>query len=88
MSCNLWLMLESWQDRLVFLFRIIFCCDLVYAITYFGLFVFFYLTYVMHDSSIIVFQLLIDQVTELDLNRTFVFTFLGLVLVGPALHFW
>uniref|UniRef100_A0A1D1Z6L4 Protein Mpv17 n=1 Tax=Anthurium amnicola TaxID=1678845 RepID=A0A1D1Z6L4_9ARAE len=33
-------------------------------------------------------QLLIDQVPELDLKRTFVFTFLGLVLVGPTLHFW
>ncbi|CAL9091033.1 unnamed protein product [Musa hybrid cultivar] len=33
-------------------------------------------------------QLLVDQVTKLDLRRTFVFTFLGLVLVGPTLHFW
>ncbi|KAJ6795039.1 protein sym-1 [Iris pallida] len=33
-------------------------------------------------------QLLIDQVQQLDLKRTFVFTLLGLVLVGPTLHFW
>ncbi|EYU17806.1 hypothetical protein ABFS82_04G180100 [Erythranthe guttata] len=33
-------------------------------------------------------QLLIDQVPSLDLKRTFVFTLLGLVLVGPTLHFW
>ncbi|KAJ6804737.1 protein sym-1 [Iris pallida] len=33
-------------------------------------------------------QLLIDQVPQLDLNRTFVFTLLGLVLVGPTLHYW
>ncbi|THU72221.1 hypothetical protein C4D60_Mb04t09800 [Musa balbisiana] len=33
-------------------------------------------------------QLLIDQVSKLDLRRTFVFTFLGLSLVGPTLHFW
>ncbi|KAJ6747666.1 PEROXISOMAL MEMBRANE PROTEIN 2 [Salix koriyanagi] len=30
----------------------------------------------------------IDQAPSLDLKRTFVFTFLGLVLVGPTLHFW
>ncbi|KAL3585176.1 hypothetical protein D5086_012043 [Populus alba] len=33
-------------------------------------------------------QLVIDQAPSLDLKRTFVFTFLGLVLVGPTLHFW
>ncbi|XP_042418792.1 protein sym-1-like [Zingiber officinale] len=33
-------------------------------------------------------QLLIDQVLKLDWKRTIVFTFLGLVLVGPTLHFW
>ncbi|KAF0889041.1 hypothetical protein E2562_021097 [Oryza meyeriana var. granulata] len=33
-------------------------------------------------------QLAIDKVPELDLKRTFVFTFLGLVLVGPTLHVW
>ncbi|RRT61729.1 hypothetical protein B296_00012809 [Ensete ventricosum] len=33
-------------------------------------------------------QLLIDQVSKLDLRRTIVFTFLGLSLVGPTLHFW
>ncbi|OAY83029.1 Protein Mpv17 [Ananas comosus] len=33
-------------------------------------------------------QLLIDQVSKLDLKRTFVFTLLGLVLVGPTLHIW
>ncbi|KAG0528555.1 hypothetical protein BDA96_05G022200 [Sorghum bicolor] len=33
-------------------------------------------------------QLVIDQVPELDLRRTFVFTFLGLALVAPTLHFW
>jgi len=34
------------------------------------------------------FQLVIDRVPELDLRRTFVFTFLGLALVGPTLHIW
>ncbi|PIA55364.1 hypothetical protein AQUCO_00800250v1 [Aquilegia coerulea] len=33
-------------------------------------------------------QLLIDQVATLDVKRTFVFTLLGFVLVGPTLHFW
>ncbi|GAV82175.1 Mpv17_PMP22 domain-containing protein [Cephalotus follicularis] len=33
-------------------------------------------------------QLVIDQVPSLDLKRTFQFTLLGLVLVGPTLHFW
>ncbi|CAA6657013.1 unnamed protein product [Spirodela intermedia] len=33
-------------------------------------------------------QLLIDRVPNWDVRRTFVFTFLGLVLVGPTLHFW
>ncbi|KAL6337661.1 hypothetical protein AAG906_037254 [Vitis piasezkii] len=33
-------------------------------------------------------QLVIDQVPSLDLKRTFLFTLLGLVLVGPTLHFW
>ncbi|KAL5225155.1 hypothetical protein ABZP36_011794 [Zizania latifolia] len=33
-------------------------------------------------------QLAVDRVPELDLKRTFVFTFLGLVLVGPTLHVW
>ncbi|KAL8135080.1 protein sym-1 [Apium graveolens] len=33
-------------------------------------------------------QLLIDKVPSLDLKRMFLFTFLGLALVGPTLHFW
>ncbi|KAL6579717.1 hypothetical protein OROMI_007741 [Orobanche minor] len=33
-------------------------------------------------------QLLIDQVPSPDMKRTFIFTLLGLVLVGPTLHFW
>ncbi|KAF4359970.1 hypothetical protein F8388_004477 [Cannabis sativa] len=33
-------------------------------------------------------QIAIDQVPSLDLKRTFLFTLLGLVLVGPTLHFW
>ncbi|KAJ6426045.1 hypothetical protein OIU84_026594 [Salix udensis] len=33
-------------------------------------------------------QLVIDQVPSLDLKRTVMFTLLGLVLVGPTLHFW
>ncbi|KAL2553387.1 protein sym-1 [Forsythia ovata] len=33
-------------------------------------------------------QLVIDQVPSLDLKRTSIFTLLGLVLVGPTLHFW
>ncbi|XP_039034353.1 protein sym-1-like [Hibiscus syriacus] len=33
-------------------------------------------------------QLAIDRVPSLDLKRTFIFTLLGLVLVGPSLHFW
>ncbi|PIN24843.1 Peroxisomal membrane protein MPV17 [Handroanthus impetiginosus] len=33
-------------------------------------------------------QLLIDQVPSFDTKRTFIFTLLGLVLVGPTLHFW
>ncbi|XP_042515071.1 protein sym-1 [Macadamia integrifolia] len=33
-------------------------------------------------------QLWIDQVSTLDLKRTFLFTLLGFVLVGPTLHFW
>ncbi|XP_062201670.1 protein sym-1-like [Phragmites australis] len=33
-------------------------------------------------------QLVIDRAPKLDLKRTFVFTFLGLVLVGPTLHVW
>ncbi|EEC68791.1 hypothetical protein OsI_37340 [Oryza sativa Indica Group] len=33
-------------------------------------------------------QLAIDKVPKLDLKRTLVFTFLGLVLVGPTLHVW
>ncbi|KAL3655433.1 hypothetical protein CASFOL_001219 [Castilleja foliolosa] len=36
----------------------------------------------------LVCQLWIDQVPSLDLKRTFIFTLLGLVLVGPTLHFW
>ncbi|KAL6595646.1 hypothetical protein ACP70R_047986 [Stipagrostis hirtigluma subsp. patula] len=36
----------------------------------------------------IICQLVIDKAPELDLKRTFVFTFLGLVLVGPTLHVW
>ncbi|GLT95641.1 hypothetical protein SLE2022_133090 [Rubroshorea leprosula] len=33
-------------------------------------------------------QLAVDQVPSLDVKRTFLFTLLGLVLVGPTLHFW
>jgi hypothetical protein len=33
-------------------------------------------------------QLVIEKVGKLDLRRMFVFTFLGLVLVGPTLHVW
>ncbi|XP_020700468.2 protein sym-1 [Dendrobium catenatum] len=33
-------------------------------------------------------QILIDNAPKLDGRRTFVFTFLGLVMVGPTLHFW
>ncbi|KAL0908993.1 hypothetical protein M5K25_023511 [Dendrobium thyrsiflorum] len=33
-------------------------------------------------------QILIDHAPKLDGRRTFVFTFLGLVMVGPSLHFW
>ncbi|GLT88000.1 hypothetical protein SLE2022_060460 [Rubroshorea leprosula] len=33
-------------------------------------------------------QLAIDQVPSLDVKRTFLFTLLGMVLVGPTLHFW
>ncbi|RYR04104.1 hypothetical protein Ahy_B06g083682 isoform A [Arachis hypogaea] len=33
-------------------------------------------------------MLVIDQVRYLDLKRTFIFTLLGFVLVGPTLHFW
>lgn len=33
-------------------------------------------------------QLLIDQVSTLDVKRTLLFTFLGFALVGPTLHFW
>nr|POE61112.1 pxmp2/4 family protein 4 [Quercus suber] len=33
-------------------------------------------------------ELVIDQVPSLDQKRTFLFTLLGLVLVGPTLHFW
>ncbi|XP_075500144.1 uncharacterized protein LOC142538732 [Primulina tabacum] len=33
-------------------------------------------------------QLVFDQVPSLDLKRIFLFAFLGLVLVGPTLHFW
>ncbi|EPS58064.1 hypothetical protein M569_16752, partial [Genlisea aurea] len=33
-------------------------------------------------------QLVIDRVTELDLKRTSIFTLLGLIYVGPALHHW
>ncbi|KAK1371962.1 PXMP2/4 family protein 4 [Heracleum sosnowskyi] len=36
----------------------------------------------------LVCQLLVDQVPSLDLKRAFLFTFLGLALVGPTLHFW
>ncbi|KAG0503602.1 hypothetical protein HPP92_003674 [Vanilla planifolia] len=36
----------------------------------------------------LVCQLVVDHVPDLDVKRTFVFTLLGLVLVGPALHFW
>ncbi|KAK6942112.1 Mpv17/PMP22 [Dillenia turbinata] len=33
-------------------------------------------------------QIMIDQVPSLDVKRTFLFTLLGFVLVGPTLHFW
>ncbi|KAH9675131.1 peroxisomal membrane 22 kDa (Mpv17/PMP22) family protein [Citrus sinensis] len=33
-------------------------------------------------------QLAVEQVPSLDLKRTSLFTLLGLVLVGPTLHFW
>ncbi|KAK9725933.1 hypothetical protein RND81_05G178500 [Saponaria officinalis] len=33
-------------------------------------------------------QLVIDKVPTLDYKRTFTFTFLGLALVGPTLHYW
>ncbi|KAF9611030.1 hypothetical protein IFM89_026381 [Coptis chinensis] len=33
-------------------------------------------------------QLVIDRVSTLDVKRTFLFTLLGFVLVGPTLHFW
>ncbi|XP_021853120.1 protein sym-1 [Spinacia oleracea] len=33
-------------------------------------------------------QLAIDKVASPDYKRTFTFTFLGLVLVGPTLHYW
>ncbi|GMJ00900.1 hypothetical protein HRI_003759200 [Hibiscus trionum] len=33
-------------------------------------------------------QIAIDRVPSLDVKRTFIFTLLGLVLVGPTLHFW
>ncbi|KAG8378606.1 hypothetical protein BUALT_Bualt07G0003000 [Buddleja alternifolia] len=36
----------------------------------------------------VICQLVIDQVPSLDLKRTFIFTMLGLILVGPTLHFW
>ncbi|XP_050369345.1 protein SYM1 [Argentina anserina] len=36
----------------------------------------------------VICQLVIDQAPYLDKKRTFLFTLLGLVLVGPTLHFW
>ncbi|XP_050205645.1 protein sym-1 [Mercurialis annua] len=36
----------------------------------------------------VVCQLAIDEVESLDIKRMFLFTFLGLALVGPTLHFW
>ncbi|KAL6272224.1 hypothetical protein ACE6H2_022916 [Prunus campanulata] len=36
----------------------------------------------------VICQLVIDKAPDLDLKRTFLFTLLGLVLVGPTLHFW
>ncbi|XP_052175147.1 protein sym-1 [Diospyros lotus] len=33
-------------------------------------------------------QVMVDQVPSLDVKRIFLFTLLGLVLVGPTLHFW
>ncbi|CAI9102886.1 OLC1v1001252C1 [Oldenlandia corymbosa var. corymbosa] len=33
-------------------------------------------------------QLAVDQVPSLDWKRTFLFTFLGMALVGPTLHYW
>ncbi|KAL6542015.1 hypothetical protein OROGR_011501 [Orobanche gracilis] len=42
-------------------------------------------SYVRGSESL---QLLIDQVPSPDMKRAFIFTLLGLVLVGPTLHFW
>ncbi|OIT04730.1 PREDICTED: protein sym-1 [Nicotiana attenuata] len=39
-------------------------------------------------SGDLICQLWIDQVASVDVKRTFIFTLLGLVLVGPSLHFW
>ncbi|XP_073143252.1 protein sym-1 [Henckelia pumila] len=36
----------------------------------------------------VICQLVVDKVPSLDLKRAFLFAFLGLVLVGPTLHFW
>ncbi|XP_051116868.1 protein sym-1 isoform X2 [Andrographis paniculata] len=36
----------------------------------------------------IICQLWIDKAPSMDMKRTFIFTMLGMVLVGPALHFW
>lgn len=33
-------------------------------------------------------QIMIDKVPSPNLRRTFIFTLLGLILVGPTLHFW
>jgi hypothetical protein len=41
-----------------------------------------------YHCCLLLLQLAIDKVPKLDLKRTFVFTFLGLVLVGPTLHVW
>ncbi|XP_076953386.1 protein sym-1-like [Bidens hawaiensis] len=36
----------------------------------------------------LVCQVLIDQVPSLDIKRVSLFTFLGMAMVGPTLHFW
>lgn len=89
----LWLILDTEYWILVrnkYLFFYSTCFDLIYGITYFDFFILICLTCTMHDSYFTVsyVQFVIDQVTKLDLKRTFVFTSLGLVLVGPTLHFW
>jgi peroxisomal membrane protein 2 len=38
--------------------------------------------------GVVVWQLVIEKNGKLDVKRTAVITFLGLVLVGPTLHIW